>query len=93
MYTTGATCAFLGASYILYIQLRARAEEGSGTSEDNKGNEGEDDSCKKKTRVSFHDQKVIAYEDRIRSYSTPDKIFRYFATLKVIGEAGDMSHV
>ncbi|VDD76492.1 unnamed protein product [Mesocestoides corti] len=30
----------------------------------------------------------IAYEDRIRAYSTPDKIFRYFATLKCIGEDG-----
>ena len=26
---------------------------------------------------------IIGYEDRIRQYSTPDKIFRYFATLKV----------
>ena len=30
----------------------------------------------------------MAYEDRIRAYSTPDKIFRYFATLKVIEENG-----
>lgn len=26
---------------------------------------------------------IIEYENRIRDYSTPDKIFRYFATLKV----------
>jgi len=26
---------------------------------------------------------VIEYENRIREYSTPDKIFRYFATLRV----------
>ena len=26
---------------------------------------------------------IIEYENRIRYYSTPDKIFRYFATLKV----------
>lgn len=32
---------------------------------------------------------VMEYENRIRAYSTPDKIFRYFATLKVIGEHGD----
>lgn len=31
----------------------------------------------------------MEYENRIRAYSTPDKIFRYFATLKVIGEHGD----
>ncbi|CAJ0932721.1 unnamed protein product, partial [Mesorhabditis belari] len=28
------------------------------------------------------------YEDRIRNYSTPDKVFRYFATLKVVNESG-----
>lgn len=27
---------------------------------------------------------IIEYENRIRTYSTPDKIFRYFATVKVI---------
>ncbi|MEQ2274525.1 Calcium uptake protein 1, mitochondrial, partial [Xenotaenia resolanae] len=32
---------------------------------------------------------VMEYENRIRAYSTPDKIFRYFATLKVINEHGD----
>ena len=29
---------------------------------------------------------IIEYENRIRAYSTPDKIFRYFATLKVYNE-------
>ena len=32
---------------------------------------------------------MIGYEDRIRAYSTPDKIFRYFATLKVHTGSGD----
>lgn len=27
---------------------------------------------------------IIEYENRIRQYSTPDKVFRYFATLKVV---------
>lgn len=27
-------------------------------------------------------QQIIGYEDRIRAYSTPDKIFRYFATIQ-----------
>lgn len=27
---------------------------------------------------------IIEYENRIRAYSTPDKIFRYFATCKLI---------
>lgn len=26
---------------------------------------------------------ITEYENRIRAYSTPDKIFRYFATVKV----------
>lgn len=37
----------------------------------------------KKKKVGFRDRKIIEYENRIRHYSTPDKIFRYFATLKV----------
>ncbi|CAF4469697.1 unnamed protein product, partial [Rotaria sp. Silwood2] len=36
-----------------------------------------------KTKISFRDKKKIAYENRIRAYSTPDKIFRYFATAKI----------
>ncbi|XP_073537793.1 calcium uptake protein 1, mitochondrial [Phyllobates terribilis] len=44
---------------------------------------------KKKQRVGFRDRKVMEYENRIRAYSTPDKIFRYFATLKVIHESGE----
>ena len=32
--------------------------------------------------------KIIEYENRIRAYSTPDKIFRYFATLKVFTDDG-----
>ncbi|XP_054716231.1 calcium uptake protein 1 homolog, mitochondrial-like isoform X2 [Uloborus diversus] len=44
---------------------------------------------KKKDRPGFRDRKIIEYENRIRAYSTPDKIFRYFATLKVYNEQGD----
>ena len=29
---------------------------------------------------------IIEYENRMRAYSTPDKIFRYFATVKVISQ-------
>ncbi|XP_043524848.1 calcium uptake protein 1 homolog, mitochondrial isoform X3 [Frieseomelitta varia] len=38
---------------------------------------------KKKERIGFRDRKIIEYENRLRAYSTPDKIFRYFATVKV----------
>ncbi|XP_067828543.1 calcium uptake protein 1, mitochondrial isoform X2 [Heptranchias perlo] len=44
---------------------------------------------KKQQRRGFRDRKVMEYENRIRAYSTPDKIFRYFATLKIINENGD----
>jgi hypothetical protein len=42
-----------------------------------------DHTSKLNNRVSFKNRKIIQYENRIRQYSTPDKIFRYFATLKV----------
>jgi len=37
----------------------------------------------------LQDRRFIEYENRIRAYSTPDKIFRYFATYKFIYETGD----
>lgn len=60
-------------------------ESSSGEEGDEAGSEGK----KKKQRVGFRDRKVMEYENRIRAYSTPDKIFRYFATLKIISEHGD----
>ncbi|XP_043278590.1 calcium uptake protein 1 homolog, mitochondrial isoform X2 [Venturia canescens] len=42
----------------------------------------------KKQKVGFRDRKIIEYENRMRSYSTPDKIFRYFATVKVTSAEG-----
>ncbi|XP_017883472.1 calcium uptake protein 1 homolog, mitochondrial-like isoform X2 [Ceratina calcarata] len=39
---------------------------------------------KKKEKVGFRDRKIIEYENRMRHYSTPDKVFRYFATLQVV---------
>ena len=42
----------------------------------------EDGGKKPKERIGFRDRKIIDYENRIRAYSTPDKIFRYFATYK-----------
>ena len=44
---------------------------------------------KEKKRSSFHDQRVIGYEDRIRAFSTPDKIFRYFATINIRDRSGN----
>ncbi|XP_046663830.1 calcium uptake protein 1 homolog, mitochondrial-like isoform X2 [Homalodisca vitripennis] len=55
--------------------------------EDVKLADTEDDGTKKKKRtkekVGFRDRKIIEYENRIRHFSTPDKVFRYFATLQV----------
>ncbi|XP_049866095.1 calcium uptake protein 1 homolog, mitochondrial-like isoform X1 [Pectinophora gossypiella] len=48
--------------------------------------ESESDTKKKryrKEKIGFRDRKIIEYENRMRSYSTPDKIFRYFATVKL----------
>jgi len=36
----------------------------------------------KKRRIGFRDRRIIEYENRIRAYSTPDKVFRYFASLQ-----------
>ncbi|ALC39356.1 CG4495 [Drosophila busckii] len=38
---------------------------------------------KVKEKVGFRDRKIIEYENRIRQFSTPDKVFRYFATIQV----------
>ena len=34
-------------------------------------------------------KQIVEYENRIHEYSTPDKVFRYFATLKVWNEAAN----
>ncbi|XP_045103648.1 calcium uptake protein 1 homolog, mitochondrial-like isoform X3 [Portunus trituberculatus] len=54
------------------------------SSEESESDDAAVEERKKKKRVGFRDRKIIEYENRIRAYSTPDKIFRYFATYKVI---------
>ncbi|CAO1319525.1 unnamed protein product [Diamesa serratosioi] len=55
------------------------------SSEDESESEDSAESKKKlaKEKIGFRDRKIIEYENRIRQYSTPDKIFRYFATIQV----------
>jgi Ca2+-binding EF-hand superfamily protein len=65
-------------------EVESGAESGKEVS-DSEG-EDADSEKKKKKRVGFRDRKIIEYENRIRDYSTPDKIFRYFATLKADSE-------
>eukprot|EP00042_Codosiga_hollandica_P055153 m.765278 g.765278 ORF g.765278 m.765278 type:complete len:460 (-) comp59059_c1_seq3:1941-3320(-) len=36
-----------------------------------------------KPKKSFSDEKISTYEDRLRFFSAPDKVFRYFATIKI----------
>ncbi|XP_066964466.1 calcium uptake protein 1 homolog, mitochondrial isoform X1 [Macrobrachium rosenbergii] len=54
------------------------------TSEDSEGEDAGAEEPRKKKRVGFRDRKIIEYENRIRAFSTPDKIFRYFATVKLV---------
>lgn len=61
--------------------VKEKEEEGK-----KKDDEVEKGKKKKKQGPGFRDRKIIEYENRIRAYSTPDKIFRYFATLKVHDE-------
>ena len=42
-----------------------------------------------KEKIGFRDRKIIEYENRIRQYSTPDKVFRYFATYKLMDDKGN----
>ena len=37
----------------------------------------------------FRDRKIIEYENRIRMYSNPDKVFRYFASIKIIYDSNE----
>ncbi|NXE68523.1 MICU1 protein, partial [Calcarius ornatus] len=74
-------------------KMKQEEEEESSSSEGRRavasGDEEAPAEGKKKKRSGFRDRKVMEYENRIRAYSTPDKIFRYFATLKVINEHGE----
>lgn len=45
---------------------------------------------KAKERIGFRERKVIEYENRIRNFSTPDKIFRYFATYRSTQSDGEI---
>ena len=55
-------------------------DDGSVVGSEEEGEAGEE---QKKEKVGFRERKIIDYENRIRSFSTPDKIFRYFASYKV----------
>lgn len=83
---------FEGIYNELGAQFRPQAEqvkevEGEEKSEGvEEGENKEEDKKKKKTSNGFRERRIIEYEDRLRTYSSPDKIFRYFATLKMVTE-------
>merc|ERR1719402_1057267 len=58
--------------------------------EENLSEDVEDTDEKKSDKVGFRERKIVEYENRIRQYSTPDKVFRYFSTYKVVD--GDHNH-
>ncbi|CAG9825275.1 unnamed protein product [Phaedon cochleariae] len=64
---------------------------------DNNMEECSDEETKRKKhrreKIGFRDRKIIEYENRIRHYSTPDKVFRYFATLQVQGSSSDQHDI
>ncbi|EPB75807.1 EF hand [Ancylostoma ceylanicum] len=73
-------------------QLDNQASDGnsdSSDSDDDSGEESKKVEKPKKKKIGFRERRIIEYEDRIRLYSTPDKIFRYFATLKVIDKSDE----
>ncbi|XP_071106567.1 calcium uptake protein 1, mitochondrial-like isoform X2 [Haliotis cracherodii] len=80
----GALLLFLGFDGMTmlakWLKVDAAAVEGQSSETVEHDDEGKKT---KKKKIGFRDRKIIGYEDRIRAYSTPDKIFRYFATLKV----------
>ncbi|XP_041485402.1 calcium uptake protein 1, mitochondrial-like [Lytechinus variegatus] len=68
------------------VQAQDKGDEKSIDEDGGEEEEDEPDGKKKRKGPGFRDRRIIEYENRIRAYSTPDKIFRYFATLKVYNE-------
>ncbi|XP_062547929.1 calcium uptake protein 1 homolog, mitochondrial isoform X2 [Armigeres subalbatus] len=58
-------------------QLESSGDESEGDDEDEQGKKKP-----RKEKIGFRDRKIIEYENRVRQYSTPDKVFRYFATIQ-----------
>lgn len=62
--------------------LESDTDSGSDSEDETQLETGEKKKSKK-DKVGFRDRKIMDYENRIRQFSTPDKIFRYFATIKL----------
>uniref|UniRef100_F1L358 Calcium uptake protein 1 n=1 Tax=Ascaris suum TaxID=6253 RepID=F1L358_ASCSU len=70
------------------IESRSADKDENISSDSDSDSTSEDQKKKKKKRIGFRERRIIEYENRIRMYSAPDKIFRYFATLKVPNDDG-----
>nr|XP_034184896.1 calcium uptake protein 1 homolog, mitochondrial-like isoform X2 [Osmia lignaria] len=71
--------------YFLFVDAAEQITEEESNDEDKQIEEQQDnEKKKKKEKIGFRDRKIIEYENRMRHYSTPDKVFRYFATLQVV---------
>jgi len=81
---TGDVNSF-AANFLQKITVKAEEEEAGVEDGEDFGNLE-----KKSEKVGFRERKIVEYENRIRQYSTPDKVFRYFATYKVVD--GDHNH-
>ncbi|OQR66844.1 calcium uptake protein 1 -like protein, partial [Tropilaelaps mercedesae] len=73
----------------------AQATQKADVSEVERSVDDDDESTKKSAgskqkKPGFRDRKIIEYENRIRQYSTPDKVFRYFASVKVQFDNGEI---
>ena len=91
---SGLLVSVVGGGYIWYRKMGVDAsEEGEAPQQDVKVAEPEqaveEVVKKKRKKPTFREQQIINYEDRIRAYSTPDKIFRMFATIKIYDDKGN----
>ncbi|CAH8872005.1 unnamed protein product [Trichobilharzia szidati] len=93
IFLAGGGVAYLDDTVHAYFERKRKEKKTSKTIKaecQSMGTEVAEDSDAKdsvsKKHIGFRDRKFIAYENRIRAYSAPDKIFRYFATLKSVDE-------
>nr|CAD7450426.1 unnamed protein product [Timema bartmani] len=81
--------AFLGAFFELKCLLpELKAAEDKERDNENEENKEENMSSFRREIIGFREKKIIEYENRLRSYSTADKVFRYFATVKIVNAVG-----
>lgn len=89
---SGTLVGLFGLTYIMYRKMSINASEGEST-EEVVINDSEQPvvevAKKKRKKPTFRERQIIGYEDRIRAYSTPDKIFRLFATVKIYDDKGN----